>query len=95
MPKIHVKTPEGELTFQTWAEFQTMWKHKFIGPDDLVRRGDTSAKWTRAGDLPELRGMAVRDNKDDRRLFLITLAFLVFGLAIVLALRAVLLAKSH
>ncbi len=88
--KIHVKTAEGELTFANWAEFQMMWKHKFIAPEDLVRRGDVD-RWVRADELPELRRMATRDRTADRRLFLITLAVMTLALVVALVLRGLLL----
>ncbi len=86
--KIHVKHGDNELTFASWAEFQAMWKHKMIAPDDLVRRGDASARWTRAADLPELRNMASANKEDDRRLFFITLALMALALIGALLVRA-------
>lgn len=58
MMKVHVKErADGmELTFPSFAEFQTLWMRKFISDDDLVRR-EGSTRWIRAGDLPELRTM--------------------------------------
>jgi hypothetical protein len=54
--KVYVRHGDGELMFPSFKEFQAMYRLKFIAPDDLVRR-ETSERWLRAGDLPELRGV--------------------------------------
>ena len=58
--KVYVRHGEGELMFPSFKEFQTMYRVKFVAPDDLVRR-ENSDRWVRAGDMPELRG--VRDHQ--------------------------------
>lgn len=54
--KIYVQSADGELVFPSFMDFQQMYRLKFVSPDDLVRR-ETSNRWIRAGDLPELRAM--------------------------------------
>lgn len=54
--KIYVQHAGGELVFPSFMDFQQMYRLKFVSPDDLVRR-ETSDRWIRAGDLPELRAM--------------------------------------
>lgn len=54
--KIYVRHEEGELVFPSFMDFQNMYRLRFVSPDDMVRR-ETSDRWIRAGDLPELRAM--------------------------------------
>lgn len=54
--KIYVRHGDGELVFPSFNDFQKMYRLKFVSPDDMVRR-ETSDRWSRAGDLPELRAM--------------------------------------
>lgn len=65
--KVYVKErPDGpELMFGTFSEFHVMWKHSFIDDNDLVRR-EGSARWIRAGDLPELHAVRQREKSDVR-----------------------------
>jgi hypothetical protein len=58
--KVYVRHGEGELMFPSFKEFMSMYRLKFVAPDDLVRR-ENSDRWVRAGDMPELRG--IRDNQ--------------------------------
>jgi hypothetical protein len=52
--KFYVRHADNELMFPSFKDFQTMYRLKFVGPDDMVRR-ENSDRWTRVGDLPELR----------------------------------------
>jgi len=52
--KVYVRHGGGELTFPSFRDFQSMYRLRFVSPDDLVRR-ETSSRWVRAADLPELR----------------------------------------
>jgi len=52
--KFYVQHGGKELVFPSFRDFQSMYRLKFVGPDDLVRR-ENSERWVRAGDLPELR----------------------------------------
>ena len=45
-----------ELVFPSFRDLQSMYRLKFLGPDDLVRR-ENSERWIRVGDLPELRSV--------------------------------------
>ena len=84
--KLQVKQAGGaqELTIGSQKEFLQLWNRGVIAGDDLVLRGD---RWIPAAELPWIRGMAVERKRDGRRLFWITLALMVLGLAGVLFLQ--------
>ena len=52
--KFYVRHDGRELMFPSFKDFQSMYRLKFVGPDDLVRR-ESSERWVRVGDMPELR----------------------------------------
>src|SRR5215813_11514973 len=81
--KLQVKQAGSskELTVGSQKEFLQLWNRGVIAGDDLVLRGD---RWVPASELPWIRGMAVERHRDGRRLFWITLALMVLGLAGVL-----------
>lgn len=58
--KVYVRHGGGELMFPSFKDFQSMYRLKFIAPDDLVRR-ETSDRWVPAKDLPELRALHLYD----------------------------------
>lgn len=75
----------GQLTIASQKEFLQLWNSGVIAADDLVQRGD---RWVRAADLPWIHGMLADRKRDGRRLFWITLALMLAGLAGVLFLQA-------
>ncbi len=81
--KMYVRYEGREWVFPSFQDFLVMYRMKFIGPDDLVRR-ETGERWLRAGDLPELRSVHLYDRNGRRRA--VTLAFWlmlgVFALAV-------------
>lgn len=81
--KFYVRHGEKELTFPTMQELQTMYRLKFIAPEDLVRR-ETSDRWVPAGDLPELR-FAPKPPKAERHIpaaLWLTVAAFAFALLV-------------
>ena len=85
--KLQVKQAGSsqELTVGSQKELLQLWNSGVLDRDDLVRRGD---EWIRAGDLPWIRGIAVRNRADRKQLFWITLALMLLGLAGVLWVQA-------
>jgi len=81
--KLQVRQAGGstELTVASQKELLQLWNSGVIGKDDLVQRGE---RWVPAGELPWIRGMVADRRRDGRRLFWITLALLLAGLAAVL-----------
>ena len=75
----------GALTVGSQKEFLRLWNSGVIAADDLVQRGD---HWVRAADLPWIHGMLADRRRDGHRLFWITLALMVLGLAGVLWLQS-------
>ena len=76
--KVFVRHDGRELVFPSFQDFQAMYRMRFVAPDDLVRR-ETSERWLRAGDLPELRSLHLYDRGGRRRA--VTAAFwLMLGL---------------
>ncbi len=58
-----VRTPEGELTFNSFGEVERAWLQGLVDPDDEIRE-EGSTKWRKASTLPLLvqarrRGNAV------------------------------------
>ena len=85
--KLQVKQTGSrqELTIGSQKEFLRLWNSGVIAADDLVQRGEG---WVRAGDLPWIHGMLVDRKRDGRRLFWLTLALMLLGLAGVLWIQA-------
>ena len=52
--KFYVRHGDGELMFPSFKDFEAMYRLKLVSPDDTVRR-ENSDRWSRVGDLPELR----------------------------------------
>ena len=77
--KLIVRHAGGELTVPSQKEFLVLVQRGVIAPDDQVQR-DGKGPWVAAQDLPWLRGTALEDKKDDRRLFGLTLGLMVLGL---------------
>ena len=81
--KLQVRQTGGThaLTVGSQKEFLQLWNNGVIAADDLVQRGE---HWVRADQLPWIRGIAAERKRDRRRLFWITLALMLLGLAGVL-----------
>ena len=81
--KLQVRQAGGAhaLTVGSQKEFLQLWNNGVIAPDDLVERGE---QWVRADQLPWIRGMAAERKRDGKRLFWITVALMLLGLAGVL-----------
>jgi hypothetical protein len=90
--KVYVRHGGGELMFPSFKDFQTMYRLKFVAPDDLVRR-ETSERWVRAGDLPELRNL--RNAEATSRAVTTTVWLTVAGLAFALLIRLFLMSPAH
>ena len=80
--KFYVRHEGQELMFPSFKDFQSMYRMKFIGEDDLVRR-ESSERWVRVGDLPELRSIHLYDR--NQRSFT-QIMWLMVGAAAVLVL---------
>ncbi len=78
--KLLVRHAGGELTVGSQKEFLLLWRRGVIAADDMVRR-EGQERWTAAGELPWIRGMRMDARKDSRRLFWLTLALMLVGLA--------------
>ena len=85
--KLQVKQAGSsqELTVGSQKELLQLWNSGVLDGDDLVLRG---GEWVRAGDLPWIRGIAVRERTDRKRLFWITVALMLLALVGVLWLQA-------
>lgn len=81
--KLQVKHAGGELTVPSQKELLKLFQRGFIAPDDLVKR-DGVDTWTKASDLPWIRGEREGRREDNRRLFWITVAMMILGLIAVL-----------
>jgi len=81
--KLLVRQAGGtrDLAVGSQKEFLQLWNRGVIAKDDLVQRGD---RWVPAGELPWIQGMVADRRRDGRRLFWITLALMLVGLAAVL-----------
>lgn len=91
--KIYVRHGDGELMFPSFRDFQAMYRLKFVAPDDLVRR-ETSDRWVRAADLPELRAMRLYERDDTRRFGRLVAVLFLLLLACVLVMRILSLSGS-
>lgn len=60
--KVFVRHGDDELMIPSFKEFLTLYRIKFVTPDDFIRR-ENSDRWVRVGDMPELRGV-----KDSQRM---------------------------
>ena len=78
--KLQVRQASGstELTVGSQKEFLQLWNSGVIAADDQVQRGE---EWVRAGDLSWIRGMTLERRRDNKRLFWITVALMLVGLA--------------
>jgi hypothetical protein len=85
--KLQVKQAGSrqQLTIGTQKEFLRLWNTGVIAGEDLVRHGE---RWVRAADLPWIHAMVVDRKRDGRRLFWLTLALMLLGLAAVLWIQA-------
>ena len=77
--KLDVRHAGGELTVGSQKEFLKLYRTGIIAEDDLVRR-EGQTRWVPAGQLPWIHSMREQGRKDNRRLFLLTLAMMVVGL---------------
>src|SRR5712691_10416349 len=78
--KLLVRHAGGELTVGSQKELLLLWQRGVIAADDMVRR-EGQERWTAASELPWIRGMRMDARKDSRRLFWLTLALMLVGLA--------------
>lgn len=89
--KIYVRHDDNELMFPSFREFVSMYRIRFISPDDLVRR-EFSDRWIRAGDMPELRAMHVYHQQDNRKFRRLLVILFLFFVALIFAYRMITLA---
>jgi hypothetical protein len=85
--KLTVRHAQGELVVPSQKEFLQLLQSGIIAPDDEVQR-EGRGPWVKAKDLPWIRGTALQDKKDDRRLFFISVLLMVAGLAAIFWLQA-------
>ena len=91
--KLQVKQPgsAGELTVPSQKEFLQLFNRGIIDRNDLVLRGE---KWVPVAELPWIRGMATDRKSDNKRLFWLTLALMILGLALVIFIQSNARARS-
>jgi len=77
--KLQVRHAGGELTVGGHKEFLLLWQRGIVAADDLVRR-EGQSEWTKACELPWIRGMRLQGRRDSRRLLWLTLVLLVVAL---------------
>ena len=77
--KLDVRHAGGELTIGSQKEFLKLYRTGIIAADDLVRR-EGQTRWVPAGQLPGISSMREQGQKDNRRLFFITLVMMIIGL---------------
>lgn len=92
--KIYVRHGDGELMFPSFREFLSMYKAKFIAPDDLVRR-EFSDRWIRAGDMPELRSMHLYRRQDLRKFNRLVLLLFLALVALIFVVRLASMARGN
>ena len=80
--KLVVRHGTGELVVQSQKEFTVLYQRGFIAPDDQVRREGAApdAPWQRADELPWIRGTAMDEKQDSRRLLGVTIVMMILGL---------------
>jgi hypothetical protein len=85
--KFHLRHDGDELVCPSFRELQTLYRIKFLSPDDQVRR-ENSDRWMRVGDLPELRAMHLYDQDGPRKAFTLAVWILLgfFALAVLVQL---------
>ena len=76
--KLQVRHAGGELTVGSHKEFLLLWQRGIVAADDLVRR-EGQEEWTKASELPWIRGMRIQGRRDSRRLLWLTLVLLVLA----------------
>ena len=81
--KVYVQHEGGELMFPSFRDFQTMYRLKFVSPDDMVRR-ESSQRWTRAADLPEIRALMAQEAGPLKHLPLLLGGMVVAFVAVIL-----------
>ena len=79
--RFHVRHDGNELTLPSFADLANLYRVQFLTDDDLVRR-ESSDRWIRVGDLPELRALHLYDNSGARRAFSVVLWLLLGAFAI-------------
>ena len=91
--KLIVRHGNGELVVPSQKEFLLLFQRGFIAPEDQVQR-DGRGPWVAAGDLPWIRGTALDEKQDNRRLFGLTLGLMVAGLIAIVWMQAHYAGKS-
>lgn len=92
--KIFVRHGDGELMFPSFRDFQTMYRLKFVGPDDLVRR-ENSDRWIPARNLPELRAIHLYDRDGTRPWIKAALWLMLAAFAVAVLLQLVLAPRGR
>ncbi|MBS2024807.1 MAG: hypothetical protein JST92_20620 [Deltaproteobacteria bacterium] len=80
--KLKVRHAGGELEVPSQKELTHLWQLGFIHEDDLVLR-EGSDTWTKAKDLPWMRGTIATDKRENK-MFWFVVAFMVVSLGFVL-----------
>lgn len=85
--RYHVRNAAGEeLTVPTLADLATLYEQGFLSDDDLVRP-ESAARWVRAGAMPALHGVRLRQRASPARMWMIfaAAAALATGVGILLS----------
>jgi hypothetical protein len=77
--KYDVKTEDGQLSFGSLAEVQSLYRQGFIAPGDLVKP-ENSGRWVKAGEMPVLRVTERLSSKESRMGYRVAFAILFSGL---------------
>jgi hypothetical protein len=85
--RYHVRNATGEeLTVPTLADLATLYAGGFLADDDLVR-AESATRWVRAGAMPALHGVRLRQRSRPARVWAIfaAAAALATGIGLLVA----------
>ncbi len=76
--RYDVKTEDGQLSYGSLAEVQSLYQQGFIAPTDLVKP-ENSARWALAGEMPVLKFTERRSTSQSRMGYRVAFAILLSG----------------
>jgi hypothetical protein len=80
--RYHVRNQQGEeLVVPSLADLHCLYTHGFIDDEDYVR-ADNAERWVKAGRMPALAGVRVRQREPGRLLALILAAIAFVAIAV-------------
>jgi hypothetical protein len=77
--RYDVKTEDGQLSYGSLAEVQSLYRQGFISSGDMVKP-ESSTRWVKAGDMPVLRVTERRSSSQSRMASRVAFAILFSGL---------------